>query len=313
MKSGFWPFSINPYELLLLIKKNPRIKEHEMAKKFHVNDKTAANWWNAALVKEIILLPEFRKKAFQNFLEYFYFLNVEDPHEMFEELVENQAQIKDDIMHFSVQTGFCNFQIVSNKKINLKGKIVLSGVRSDYFVTTPSNCTFSDSITSIKNKLTSIREIEVQPTPLIYYDSVYENWSETDEKIYLELSENLRKPFKVVLEKTGAKRDEILDWMKRRNQFGHTIVMYFPNGLRSYQPTIYCIDTSCDSLLIDIFSALPVPTVFYRIGGKLMMKVYLENDSLEGKYISNKVLSTLRKKELAKSYANSTIQYGYRT
>ncbi len=312
MKSEFWPFSVDPYKLLLLVKKNPRITEHKMAMKLHVNDKTAASWWKTALERGILLLPEFRKKAFQNFFEYFYYLIVEDPHEMFEELIRNEAEIKRDIIHFSVQTGFCNFQIVSNKKINPKGEIILSGIRSDYFISTPSNCTFEDSIALIKNKLSSIEQIEIQPSPLIYHESIYENWSENDEKIYCELSENLRKPFKMVLEKTGAKRNEILDWMKRRNEFGHTIVMYFPVGLSSYQPTIYCVDTSCDSLLIDIFSALPVPTVFYRIGEKLMMKVYLQNNSLEGKYISNKVLSELRKKELAKDYANSIIQYWYR-
>jgi hypothetical protein len=122
----------------------------------------------------------------------------------------------------------------------------------------------------------------------------------------------VRKPFKEVLEKTGAKRDEILEWIRNKDTFGHTILMYFPKRLSAYQPTLYCLETEYDSLLIDIFSCLPVPTVFCRVGEKLMMKVYLQNNSLESKYISFKVMSELRKKELVKNYTNSVIQYGYR-
>ena len=311
MKSGFWPYSVDTYDMFLLLKKKPRVTEHAIAKKFHVNDKTAASWWKAALEKNILLLPEFRRKAFHNFCEYFYYVNVEDPHEYFEELMSREAEIKKDIIHFSVQTGFCNFQIVSNKRIHPKGEIILSGARSDYFLSTPERITFEDSLITIEKKLSSLECIECHPSPLVYHESVYEDWDEFDERIYLEFSKNMRKPFKLVLNKTGAKRDQILNWMKRRDQFGHTIVMYFPLGLNSYQPTIYCIDTCFDSLLIDFFSSLTVPTVFYRIGEKLMVKVYLQNNSLEGKYISNKVLSKLRKKELVEGYTSSIVQYYY--
>ena len=51
---------------------------------------------------------------------------------------------------------------------------------------------------------------------------------------------------------------------------------------------------------------------WHTFGEKLMMKIYLKNDSLEGKYISFKVMSDLRKKELVKDYTNSVVQYYYR-
>ena len=312
MKVSFWPYSIDTYDLFLLIKKNPRITKHAIAQKFHVNDKTAASWLDAAFEKKILLMPEFRKKAFLNFREYFYYLNVKDPHELYEKLVDYEKEIKEDILHFSVQTGFCNFQIVSNKELDLDEEIVHSGARSDYFISTPKNVTFKESLKIIKRKLSSTENIKVKSSPLIYHDLTYKGWNEMLEKIYFEFSENLRKPFKSVLKKTGADRATILDWIKKRNRFGHTIVMYFPDGLSAYQPTVYCLETDYDFLLIDIFSSLPVPTVFFRIGEKLIMKVYLKNDSLEGKYISFKVISELRKKELVKNYTNSIIQYYFR-
>ena len=310
MRSGFWPFSVDTYDMFLLVKKKPRITQQKMAKRFHVTNKTAANWWRAILEKKILLLPEFRRKAFLNFYEYFYYLHVDDPHELFEELLNREAELKN-ILHFSVHTGFCNFQLVTNKKIDVDGEKVLFGARSDYVISTPKKITFDTSADTIYRKLSALEKVDV-PSPLVYHESVYENWDDMDEKIYDEFYKNLRKPFKAVLKNTGAKRDQVLDWMKRRDQFGHTIVMYFPLGLDVYQSTVYCIDTSYDALIIDLFSSLPTPTVFYRVGGKLMVKTYLQSNRFEGRYISNKVLSELRKKELINSYTSSIVQYYYR-
>ncbi len=312
MKMDFWPYSVDTYDLFLLLKKNPRITKHTIAKNFHVNDKTAASWLDACFKKKILLTPEFRKKAFINFREYFYYLNVRDPHRVYEKLIDHENEIRDDIIHFSVQTGFCNFQIVSNKELDFSEEITHSGARSDYFISAPKNVTFRESIEIIRGKLSAIETIKVKSSPLVYHDSLYKGWNETSEKIYMEFSENLRKSFKAVLKNTGATRNTILDWIKKRNRFGHTILMYFPDGLSAYQPTVYCLETDHDYLLIDIFSSLPVPAVFFRIGEKLMMKIYLKNDSLEGKYISFKVMSDLRKKELVKDYTNSVVQYYYR-
>ena len=73
-------------------------------------------------------------------------VNVKDPHELYEKLVDYEKEIKEDILHFSVQTGFCNFQIVSNKELDLDEEIVHSGARSDYFISTPKNVTFKELV-----------------------------------------------------------------------------------------------------------------------------------------------------------------------
>jgi len=301
-----WSYSVDPYEIFTYLMENPRIPKIEIARKFNVNPKTGQIWWDAAIQRGIIRLPIFRRKSFLNFREYFYFLNVEDPHELYEEMQSNL----DGIMYYSVQTGFSNFQIVSTKKINPPGEIVLFGERSDYYVSTPRNCTFQTSISLIEKKLSSLDLFKPTLSPLVYHNEVFEEWDNLMERIYQKLYDNFRRPIREILRTTNAYSDKIMEWIRNRDTFGHTIIMYFPEGLAAYQPTTYCIETEHDSVLIDLFSCFPVSTIFYRLNKKLMISTFLPF-TLEGKLIARKTLSVLRKKELAGKYTNSIDEYYY--
>ena len=312
VKSGdshsVWPYKVDTYELFQLISENPRMRKKDISYIYNVNEKTGANWWNEAIGRGIIRPPIFRRKSFLNFREYFYYLNVEDPHEMYSKLKKNK-----NLMFFSVQSGFSNFQIVSPDKLNFK-ETVISGARSDFYVSTPRRCSFDDSVSLIQDKLKDIEAIKESPSPLVYHDEVFE-WDELNEKIYKELFNDFRKSYRAILRKTGAYSNKILRWLRSCDKFGQTIVMYFPNGLGAYQPTTYVVETEHDSLLIELFSCFPVPTVFFRIEKYLLFKVYLPF-SLEGdppyRAIPYIVLNFLKKRKLVLNYTNSIDQYYYR-
>lgn len=307
MRTRFWSYHVDPYDIFLCLLNNPRIPKSEIARRFNVNHKTGNKWFEAAIKQQIIRLPIFRRKSFFNFREYFYFLNVKDPHELY---VEMQSNLEG-IMFYSVQTGFSNFQIVSAKKMTPPGKVVLSGERSDYHVTIPPNCTFETSISSIEKKLSTLSTVNSSPSPLVYHDEIFEEWDDLAEQIYQKLYNSFRRPIKEILRTTDAYSDKIIKWLRNRDRFGHTIIMYFPEGLAAYQPTTYCIETEYDSLLIDLFSWLPVSTIFYRLNRKMIMNVFLPFN-VEAKQLIRRILSVLGKKELVADYTNSIDEYGYR-
>lgn len=305
LRTAVWPYKVNTYDLFRVICENPRIEKKEISRMFKVNEKTGLNWWNKAVSRGIIRLPIFRRDSFLNFREYFYFLNVKDPHELYLQLQKNK-----DLMFYSVQTGFSNFQIVSRKEIDPPGDVVLGGERTDYFVSIPRDCTFQTSISLIRNKLSKIGSLNFPPSPLIYHDEIFQQWDGLMEQIYQKFFNDFRRPIREILRTTDAYSDKIMEWIRSRDKFGCTIVMYFPEGLASYQPTTFCIETEYDSLLIDLFSQLPVSSLFYRIRDKLIVKLYLPF-SLEGRQIARETLSNLRKKELVGDYTNSIDEYYY--
>jgi len=305
---SLWPYKVDTYELYQLISKNPRMRKKEISHLYNVNEKTGANWWNEAIRRGIIRSPIFRRKSFLNFREYFYYLNIEDPHELYSKLKENT-----NLMFFSVQSGFSNFQVVSPDELNLKD-IVISGARSDYYVTIPRRCSFDDSVSVVLNKLKNVEKIDQSPSPLIYHDVIFD-WDELDEKIYRELFNDFRKSYRTILRNTGVYSNKILHWFRNCDQFGQTIVMYFPDGLGAYQPTTYLVETEHDSLLIELFSCFPVSTVFFRIGKYLLFNCFLPF-SLEGELpyrsIPYIILNSLKKRKLVLNYTNSIDQYYYR-
>jgi hypothetical protein len=305
-----WSYKIDTYELFQYISANPRMRKKSISYLYNVNEKTGAKWWNQAMRRGIIRPPIFRRKSYLNFREYFYYLHVEDPHELYLELKEET-----DLMFISVQSGFSNFQVVSHQKLDLNDSdIVVSGARSDFYVTPPRRSSFSDSFSLIQAKLENIDSLKISPTPLMYHNEVYE-WDELDEKIYREVFNDFRKSYRTILKNTGAYSKKILRWLRTCDQFGQTIVMYFPDGLGAYQPTTYLVETEYDSLLIDLFSCFPVSTVFFRLGKYLLFKVYLPF-SLDGdppyRSIPYTILNFLKKRKLVLNYTNSIDQYYYR-
>ncbi len=217
-------------------------------------------------------------------------------------------------MFFSVQTGFSNFQVVSEKKLNLDDDVVISGDRSDYYVTTPRRCTFDDAVQMMLKKVRN-GKYDISPTPLIYHNEIFQKWDEINEKIYRCLCNDFRKSYRTINKDIGTYTNKVLHFLRSVDQFGQVIVMYFPDGLGAYQPTTYLIETDYDSVLTDIFSCLPVSTVFYRISKYLLMKIYLPF-TLEGEMpyrsVPYVILNELKRKKLVEKYTNSIDQYHYR-
>ncbi len=306
MKTALWPFSSDSYKIFQLLLTDPRITERSLAREFNVTEKTIGNWLRYAFNNVIVRTPVFRRKSFINFREYIYFVRARDPDEFYESLINKN----NGILFCSVQTGFSNLQIVSTGEINLKEEVVFSGTRSDYHVSIPPKRDFSESFRLMEEKLNSIGDLNPSPSPLIWRNEYYTKWNEDMEKIYLQLFNDMRKPFRQILRETGVDFQIFKKWLKDRDEFGQTIIMYFPDGVSAYQPTTYCIETEHDSLLIDLFSNLPVSCYFYRLDDRLLMKLYLPYTT-KGKKVVRNILRALRKKELVQDYANSIDEYYY--
>lgn len=269
-----------------------------------------------AFEKAIIIPPIIRLKSFKNLREYFYFIRAEYPNDLFERLKEEA-----DINYLSIQTGFANIQVIAKKELDFEDSVVLQGFRSDYFVNVPRKISTEMAVSQISEKLKNLEKDETidsskrTHSQLIFHENTIE-WDFMDELIYEKMCNNLRLRLEKVIKEVNSYHDKAWSWIKRKDEFSQTIVMYFPNGESSYMLTSYCITTPYDFLLIDFFSNLPTPTVFYRIrsedfGDKLMMNIYLPFGPELNKIVK-KSMEEMKKKELIDDFTSSIVEYGYR-
>lgn len=305
-KSVVWKHSRSPYEIFELVTRNPRITQREISRKFNINLKTAFTWWSHAIDRRIIIPPVFRRKSYSNFREYFYFLNVDDPHILYNNLKEDKK-----ISYISIESGFANFFVISQQPITPEGDVRLKGFRSDYYVSIPPDQPFETAISKIQKKLENVDRVEDSPSPLVQREYPFEPWDEKDEAIFQSICNDVRKPFSHVLRETSMYSDKVFKWFKRRNEFGQIFSMFFPEGDSSYVLMRYLVETKMDSLLIDIFSEFPTSTTFCRVSDKLVIALYLPF-SVEGRKIVREILSFLKRRELVDGYTNSFVEYYYR-
>jgi len=148
VKSTFWNHTGNPYDIFKLLIEEPRIPKTSIAKILNINPKTADIWYNDAVELRIIIPPFLRRKSFLNFREYFYFVNTNDPHECYQRM-----KSKKEVIYCTVQSGFSDMQIISKAPLTLRESIVLSGERSDYYISIPKNQTFEKANLIIEKKL----------------------------------------------------------------------------------------------------------------------------------------------------------------
>lgn len=304
--STFKSFPRDLYGLFTHVREEPRISLSEVARRMGIDKRTASAWWKMAVENRIIAPPVLRRKAFLNFREYIYFLKVRDPSKLFEKLKDSE-----NIIYFMVQTGFSNFGLTSTCPIDPPGDVILSGERSDYYVSMPPNWNFERAVEVIQEKVTSLEGVERRPSPLVYHDTVYEEWDSRDEVLYWELCNDMRKPFSSIMRKHHLYSDRIMDWIRRRDEFGQTLTLYFPDGAMTYLPSIYVLKTDYDSVIIDLFSQLPVSSTFHRIGEYLVMSLHVPFQLVVRSLVRN-VLSRLQDESFIEGYDNSIVEYHYR-
>jgi hypothetical protein len=308
VKRTLWSHTRSPYRIYEMLLENPRIPKTHIARRLKVNPKTVDAWVAEAVAKRIIIPPVLRRKSFLNFRERFYFVHTKDPHSLYEELKEDE-----NVLYYSVQTGFANFQIIAKSPIDVPGYVVLEGDRSDYFATIPPECTFQDAVSQIKEKLENLDSLKSLESPLQYHNEEFDPWDKEDERIFWSVCNDLRKPVRQIMRELSTYSDKVIQWLRSRDRFGHAITMYFPEGESAYLYSIFYIETQYDSLIIDIFSSLPVTNVFYRLDGKLIMCIYLPFiPSPGGRYLVRKILHILKKRKFVEDYTNSIVEYYFR-
>jgi hypothetical protein len=294
----------------------PRISYLDLSLILETNKKTAGLRFRDAIKKQIIIGPQLRKKSFENLKEYMYFVTCKDP-----ELFYLSYREDPNIIYHAKTMGLYNLWVVAKEKIDIKGDIICEGYRSDYYISYAPDRGWDAAMKIIDKKVKAFDTKNYEPQHFIetHLDETI-LWNETDQILFEYFKPNLRNPFSKMMKNQEIFSERIYRFLRELPDKCTVFTAYFPEGLSSYDPYLFMIETDYEDFIIDLFSGLPSTSTFFKVNDKLFVyidvpKEYMRTRDL--KIVPNELyiphfLMNLRKRGIVKSSECVIVEYYWR-
>jgi hypothetical protein len=299
-----------------LLDRKPRIKYQEMAKILDLDIRIVSSRLKEAIEKEYIMGPQIRKKSFSNFKSYVNFVDSDDPVELYQRCREDE-----NVIHNAILDGFCNFRVVSEKPMNIKGS-VLEGVLPDYVLSRPPDHPWGTAINTMRDMIARFDPEDYIPRQYItnHWDETVE-WSSEYEILYQELKYNLRRPLMHIVNSHNMWRGKAYDFLRQLSEYCIIFTCYYRDSLSSYDECLYTFETDYEDFIIDVLSQLPATCWFYKVDDRLIAHLQIKTRPLRKRTAEAKVVTGLQvfllvkdmmKKGIVKSEAHGTFECYWR-
>ena len=227
---------------------------------------------------QYIVGPEIRLRSFQNLKEYMYFVTCRHPEILYLKYRENM-----NVSYHAKTRGFCDLWIISKKNLDIEGKIVHEGYRSDFYVSYAPDRSWEESLEIARKKIDEFRPKEYETRFFIkehFRETV--DWTEEDRQLYKYFKYNLRKPFTPVIKDLKITRDELNNFFEKLPACCTIFTDYFPDSLPSYDPYLFMVETDYEDFVIDLFSQFPTSASFFKVSDKLFVHIDIPKQIIRG-------------------------------
>ena len=262
------------YELLF---KDPRIHKNALSSALG-GGRTPGLRLKEAHDFQYIVGPEIRRRSFENLKEYMYFVKCNHPEIPYLTYREDM-----NVVYHAKTRGFCDLWIISKKKLDIEGTIIHEGYRSDYYVSYAPDRTWDTSREITRKMIDVFNPKNYEPDFLVkerFGETV--DWTEEDELLYQYFKYNLRKPFTPVIRDLKISRDELNNFFEKLPECCTIFTDYFPDGLPSYDPYLFMVETDYEDFVIDLFSQFPTSASFFKVSDKLFVYVNIPKEVIRG-------------------------------
>lgn len=262
------------YELLWF--RNPRIYVKDVASSLNVDPRTASNRIREAIEREYIIGPQIRKRSYANLKEYICLASCKDPLETYFHYLENT-----DVTYLAVLEGIANFLIISKKKININGAILIEGFRSDYYISFAPNRSWKKAIEIMQHLVKTFDPHRYEPKNIITVRwDTFIDWDTELEQLYQYFKHNLRKPFSPIMKKHLITTGKIYTFLKRLHEHCTVLTSFYPKTISAYDPYLFVFETNYEDFVINLFSQLPTSVLFFKVSNFLFLHVRVDKQLL---------------------------------
>lgn len=233
--------------------RNPRVYIKDVASLLQADPSATSRRMREAIEEGYIAGPQVRKRSFLNLSEHVYLVNCMRPVKSFKKLMKDM-----DVTYHAMMNGFANLWITSNKRIGIKGDVVLEGLRSDYHVSFPPNHSWDTAVRKIQEKIKAFNPKDHESKGIIethWNEAV--PWDSQDETLFREFKYNLRKRVTPIMREHHISGEKLYKWLGRLSECCTIATCYYPEKFSSYDSFLYMFETDYEDFIIDLFSELP--------------------------------------------------------
>lgn len=251
---------------------NPRIQLKDLSTILGVNRNSASKLMEKAFEQEYVMIPQIRRCSYSNMKEYVYLANYKNPLKHYRQYGEDT-----NVTYHAVMEGFANFWIISKEKIDIKGDVLIEGLRSDYCVAFAPNHSWDTSIQVMQKKVKNFNPEEYEPKGIMKT-----HWNETIpwdveyEMLFREFKFNLRKKLTPIMRKYLISGYKIYKFLEDLPKYCTIFTRYFPEGFSNYDSYLYVFETDYEDFIIELFSELPTSSFFFKVSDKLFLYTQTE-------------------------------------
>jgi predicted transcriptional regulator len=255
-----------------------RIFINDLAESLQVNRTTARRRLNEAFEKGYIEPPQIRKRSFENFKEYIFFLRCENPNKAFKQLKNDK-----NVVYHSVLKGFANLLVISTQEyLDIDGERIVTGRRSDYYCSFALNRSWNEGIIKMEDMVKNFNPKDYTPKGIIqtHWNEILDWWDSEFETLYRELKYDGREKYTPIMEKQYISSSKTSQFFKMIHVACTVTTRYFPEGLYHYDQYLFMFETEYEDFIIELFSQLPTSSFFFKCADKLFVDAFLKKESI---------------------------------
>jgi hypothetical protein len=249
---------------------NPFSPQTEIAEEANINRGTVSR----TIVKGDPFLydPVICLKPAQNYHEYVYFLEVEDPMQFFEQVKEFPF-----VTYATLNFGAWTLFFICNKYIDcsiLKGyqNCMHRAIKSVTHFSQVKTLTWDESIKKMHDALNH----PVEKT-FLYEEIPSIPWKNREWDLYQIFKNNVRIRASPVLKKLGISRIMYYNWYSTLSRVAKIQPAFYPLGIEKYHIADFLFKSQYQKQITDILGMLPSTSQFFSVGGYLLARLFYSN------------------------------------
>lgn len=240
----------------------------------------------------------------QDYTEYVYLLNFENPHKIAKGLKELSP-----VVSTGVTFGTWNTLVIANTLLNFR---TIAGFKNVYFsgekgiVTTPKvvHRTWRNSFEAIDEKMnqskeTFSKEIQVHPLP----------WGPDEWNLFHAFKDNIRKKTTLTLKEIGVRYKIFMTWRKSLENHCTIHTEFYPEGYNRYMHYLFLFSTDYKAFVTSLFSLFPTTSTIMPVGDHLLVKVNIY--AVDMVYRLFETIQELENKRIIKEYSCAFLLFEY--